>query len=356
MEIILYLLLLLSVFQLLCAFLNLIFVQKIQQHSKVAHKISVLIPARNEAQNIETILTDLCADKSLEIIVANDNSEDNTLAILKEFQKTHPIKVVNLAPLPVDWKGKNYACHQLALQATGSYLLFLDADVRIKTELIHAATHYLTEKKSSLLSIFPTQLMKTPGEWATVPLMHYILLSLLPLVFVRYSPFKSHIAANGQFMLFEKEVYKQLTPHAYFKKETVEDLRIAEYFKTNQLQVLCLAGDKRIQCRMYHDYNSAVLGFAKNIRMFFKNSFVFAFLFWLTHCFGWLPFLFHPILLIPYCCCRGLTGICTSIVAQQSILKNLNYFIPQCYALSHILWLNLRHRFHAHIQWKGRAI
>ena len=116
------------------------------------------------------------------MIVLDDDSSDSTYAICAEFAAKHPaFRVIKGKELTGQWLGKNYACHQLAKQAKGEYLLFLDADEKISNGLINSAVHRMHFRSLALLSLFTNQQMKTIGEKLTVPLMHYILLNLLPL-------------------------------------------------------------------------------------------------------------------------------------------------------------------------------
>ena len=271
--------------QLINVLLNLVFRQKIQHAERdKAERISILIPARNEEGNIAKLLTDLVKidDEFIEILVYDDQSTDNTANVIKDFSKRDArIKFIKSEGIKDGWLGKNFACYQLAKKAAGSHYLFLDADVRIDGTIVTDAVAYLKKYDLGLLSIFPIQLQKTLGEKLTVPIMNYILLTLLPLIFVRISPFKSHAAANGQFMLFDAETYNKFQPHRMFKSSAVEDLSIARFLKKQKVEIACATGDTRVKCRMYQSYKEALYGFSKNIFMFFGNVPLLAFLFWI---------------------------------------------------------------------------
>ena len=78
---------------------------------------------------------------------------------------TSNVKVLKGKELPTDWLGKNWACHQLAQEAKGEYLLFVDADVELTPEVISSAVYELEKSNAALLSIFPTQIIKSFGEY-----------------------------------------------------------------------------------------------------------------------------------------------------------------------------------------------
>src|SRR5512140_362775 len=109
--------------QLLTSLVNLLFLEKpakrfLQNYSLV----SVLIPARNEEENIRNILQDLLLQdyKNIEIIVFDDQSEDTTADIVKEFERKDPrITLISSHALPEGWLGKNFACHNLSQAAKG---------------------------------------------------------------------------------------------------------------------------------------------------------------------------------------------------------------------------------------------
>ncbi len=308
--------------------INFVFRQPINKSTIFSKNIvSVLIPARNEQQNLGFLLKDLqkINGSILEIIVYDDQSRDATANLVMEFSKQDKrIKLIKSLGLPKGWLGKNHACYQLSKQAKGKYYLFIDADVRISGNIIDNAVAYSQRKNLDLLSIFPVQTLKTWGEKTSVPLMNYILLSLLPLIFVRISPFKSHSAANGQFMLFASDTYNVIKPHERFKASFVEDIEIARFYKKQKMNTSCLTGDNRIKCRMYTSYANAVAGFSKNIFMFFGNSRLLAIAFWIFSTFGFVSIIIAlPQYLLVYLSMFLLVHLLYSAVAKQNILSSI---------------------------------
>ncbi|MGK0386563.1 MAG: glycerol-3-phosphate acyltransferase PlsY, partial [Patiriisocius sp.] len=250
-----------------------------------APNVSILIPARNEEENIGTLLKQLSTFEysMLEIIVYNDHSTDKTESIVKEWATLKPnIKLLNADVLPQGWLGKNHACHQLSQAATGNILLFLDADVSVGKDLIKRSISHLQKYELHLLSIFPKQIVTSLGEKVSVPLMNWILLSLLPLALIRKSKNEVFSAANGQFMMFKADTYKAIWPHEICKSHKVEDIAIIRLFKQKGLTSDTRLGDSDISCRMYVGLGDAIEGFTKNIFELFGNSIL------LTITFGFL--------------------------------------------------------------------
>jgi len=349
-----------SVIQLMVALINLLFIQQPKPGlSGFNGLVSILIPARNEENNIANLLNDLQNQdyQNIEIIVFNDQSTDKTVQIVNEFSISDKrITLINSNELPEGWLGKNHACHSLAKLAKGNYYLFIDADVRISKDIIINTLNHFKTYKLGLLSIFPKQIMHSIGERITVPNMNFILLSLLPLILVRKLKFSSLAAANGQFMLFNSKIYQQTLPHEKMKSNKVEDIEIARYFKTMKIRIACLAGNDSIKCRMYNGFGDAVKGFSKNVINFFGNSFLLAVIFWLITSFGFIFFLYDLKILIFYLIIILTTRMLISIVSRQSILANLLLIIPQQLSLGLFIYKAFTNKLKNQHQWKGRNV
>ncbi|NUN08867.1 MAG: glycosyltransferase [Ignavibacteriaceae bacterium] len=239
-------------------------------HSSGEHTekfISVLIPARNEEKNIAACLDSLCSQNysKYEIIVLDDQSDDRTAEIVKEYSlRDTGIRLISGKSLPSGWLGKNWACHQLSGEAKGEYLLFIDADVTSHPDTLKAANSILALYKPDMLSIFPTQTFTSFGDKFVVPLMNWLLLAFLPLKLVYASRNGSFIAANGQFIMISRETYKKNGGHEAVKDKVVEDMETARSVKNSGGKVMTALGYDMIYCRMYPDFISSFKGFSKN--------------------------------------------------------------------------------------------
>ena len=348
-------------FQCIHVILNYFMRQKIGSSNTCADElVSILIPARNEEGNIALLLSDLVRveDCQVEIIVFDDQSTDATADIVRRFSvEDNRVSLYQSKGLPAKWLGKNYACYQLSQRAKGRYLLFLDADVRIDASMIKEATGYMRKYDLGLLSVFPQQIQKGMGERVTVPIMNYILLTLLPLIFVRVSPFSSHSAANGQFMLFDQAIYRTYDLHKRFACSAVEDIQIARYLKKQHVKIACVTGEHRIRCRMYHNYQEALNGFSKNVCMFFGNKFPLAFAFWALATLGVIPvMLFDLSLLLYYFLLVVVVQILYSKACLQPAAQNLLLFPLQLFFLIHVIILSLQRRRKKIYVWKNRNV
>ncbi len=285
MEYLFYPVLAINVIVIVILFFNFITAPKIL-NKKVALNgtplISVLIPARNEENNISNCINSIINQSypNIEVIVLDDNSEDNTYNVVKTISENNSkIKIIKGKPLPSGWKGKNWACQQLSEHANGDYLLFLDADVLLAPHAITYALHLMFKYTLNALSSFPTQITNSFGEKIIVPLMKWLLLSFLPLRLVYSSSNKSFLAANGQFFMFTKETYNLIGKHYAVKDKVVEDMEFALLLKNYQLKLMTTIGADAVFCKMYNSFSSAFLGFSKNYYPGFKvNALTFLFI------------------------------------------------------------------------------
>ncbi len=351
-----------SIVQLMIAFINYVYPETlVPSDLKTDELVSVLIPARNEEHNIGNILHDLTGHsyRNLEIIVFDDESSDRTAEVIKEFAaRDLRIRLVRSNGLPAGWLGKNYACHTLSGYAKGSYYLFLDADVRIHGNLIDDSLGFMKRHNLGLLSVFPSQIMQSTGEKATVPVMNLVLLSLLPLRLVRRSTRSSFAAANGQYMLFEASCYQKMQPHKKMKLQRVEDIEISRWYKRNGIGVACLTGVSEVRCRMYQGYREAVNGFSKNVIQFFGGSGFLAVLYGLVSIFGIIPIMFTMSIryVLYYIFLHTLRRILISLTSKQSIVDNLIYAVPQQLSLLIIIVRAIFGEMKGGIVWKERLV
>lgn len=341
---------------------NWLFRQSFTDDDKTSEElISVLIPARNEEDNIIQLMHDVLKQShlNLELLVYDDQSSDRTAERVHLMAEMDPrVRLLQGGELEDGWYGKNQACYKLALAAQGTHLLFLDADVRIGPDVLHQALNFAQVKRLSLLSVFPQQIMQSFSEKITVPLMNYILLTLLPLPLVMNNKRASLSAANGQFMFFSARVYHRLQPHSKHRNKMVEDIETARYFKRNGERIACLAARSDIRCRMYNRFPEALEGFSKNALMFFGGSVSIALLYWFINTFGIFITLFSgsTTLLILHMCVLLMTSYFVSISSGQKPLNNLLLWLPQQFTLGIILLKAIRNHSKKQFIWKGRKV
>jgi len=321
--------------------------------------VSVLIPARDEEENIGKILSDLAGQdyNNLEVIVGNDNSSDNTEKIIDEYSDKYQfIKKLNVPPLPGGWKGKSNALNELYKCAKGDLILFIDADIKMESESISSAVYYLRYYEADALTVFPRQIMKSFGEGVVIPLLNFFLLSILPLKQVYTSKRESLSAGIGQFMLFRKQAYERAGKHEAVKDKIAEDLELVRITKGKGLKVLTLLDNGLISCRMYMNFNSALDGFTKN---FFNGSSLSVPLFLL------MLFIYSSAFLLPffmvffniYFIVPLLLVILIRVLISLRSGQSLIYIILHPFQIFTLFVIGLRSVFMQNrIMWKGRTL
>ena len=322
--------------------------------------LSVLIPVRNEEMNIGKLLGTLTAlpYNNAEILVYDDGSTDGSAMVIDGYARIDKrIRYIRGSDLPDGWTGKNRACHNLALEARGEYLLFLDADVVVGFDLLRRAVSYSLKHDLTLLSMFPGQVMKTDGEKIVVPFMFRILLSLLPLFLIRRCTWTSFSAANGQMMLFRGETYRKYCFHEMVKGRLAEDIEIMRVVKRLKLKGDTLVGRKEIKCRMYRSYMEGVNGFSRNIFSMFSNSTLFFLLFSLTGLAGWIVLVFLPwYFLVSYLFMVVSLNAMIAVASRQRVFENLRWLLPGIAAYYHIAFLAVARTAGKSYEWKGRKV
>jgi len=323
--------------------------------------VSILIPARNEEENIVLLLESIKVQdyKDYEVIVYDDDSSDRTFAVCSSFAAIDGrFRVIKGGQLPTEWIGKNHACHQLAKKAKGSYFLFLDADERVGHGLINSSVHRMKLYNLSLLSLFANQDMKTMGEKVTVPLLHYLLLNLLPirLVFLTKSP--SIATACGQFMLFDADTYRKYDWHSLVKDKIVEDAELMRQVKSQGFRGEVLLANRMLNCRMYRHYGQAIAGFSKNALAAFNDSIAGLLAYILLMIGGPMIVLMtlNPSLIFFMAGLIALSRVMISLASGQRVFYNLLLHPVQMFNLTLIAFLSIQKYLTRTNTWKGRAV
>lgn len=237
--------------------------------------ISILIPARNEAENISRCLKSLLKQDypNLEIIVLNDNSTDGTSKVVKVIaEKDNRVRLVEGAPLEDGWIGKNFASHQLAKYAKGEYFIFTDADTLHFPKTISSAFGALITTKVDALSIYPRQIMVTFAERMTVPIINIALQCFIPFILIKKSKSPLFCTAIGQFMMFKREAYEKIGGYESIKGHMVDDIQISKRVKKSGYKFMVFDGRNTIYCRMYKSLKGVIIGLAKSIYPAFNGN------------------------------------------------------------------------------------
>jgi glycosyltransferase involved in cell wall biosynthesis len=215
-------------------------------------RVSIIVPARNEEEDIELSLTRLLEldYDNYEVIAVNDRSTDRTGQIMQSVmkkprpsarsgqafsQKTremgHPIlKVIHHRELPAGWLGKTHAMWTAANAATGDWILFTDADVLFKPDSLRRALAYAESEKADHVVLLPQMIMKRPGE--------FMMIAFFQTMFVfGHRPWKvadpkskDHMGV-GAFNLIRRSVYDAVGTYETLRMEVLDDMKLGKVVK-----------------------------------------------------------------------------------------------------------------------------
>lgn len=238
--------------------------------------MSIIIPARNEAASIGTLLHSLARSnyQPFEVLVVDDRSTDQTADIVEQFARTDPrFRLIPGASLPDGWYGKPWACVQGYRAAQGELLVFTDADTRHEPDLLGHAVGAMEEAGADLLSPITRQSCLSFWERVIMPQIGLMLM-------LRYSPRSVNrarsargVIANGQFILVRRDRYERVGTHERVRDQVAEDLALAQAFWRDGAKLQLTHGEALIETRMYTSLSTLVEGWSKNLYLGSKASF-----------------------------------------------------------------------------------
>ena len=255
---------------LLIATSNLLVLRRLgkQQPPKGIYRVSILVPARDEQDNIESCIRSLLAQDypDYQIIVLDDHSTDRTRPILDEIAREHSqLTVLSGQALPSGWLGKHWACQQLGEASDGDLLLFTDADTRHKPQALSQAVSALQHEKAEMLSALVHQEVSSWTEKLAVPVMSWSIFSVFPFLIAHSVRLPLLALANGQYILFTRQAYQQIGGHAAVRADPVDDIALARRAARLGIRWRMVDATPQVSCRMYRHRRQVLEGFTKNL-------------------------------------------------------------------------------------------
>ena len=236
---------------------------------RVKEQVSVLIPARNEAEHVATTVLSLLDQDGLDdfhITVLDDASTDGTAAELAQIDDDR-LTVISGSDdqLPAGWLGKPWACSRVREHAHGSVLVFADADVQFQPWALRAAIGELRSTGFSLIAPYPHQIAATWLERLVQPLVTWSWAATMPLQWAETSLRPSLSAANGQFLVFDAAAYDAIGGHRSVAGEVIEDVALMRALKRAGFHTATVDGSHLATCRMYDGTQEVIDGYTKSL-------------------------------------------------------------------------------------------
>jgi isopentenyl-diphosphate delta-isomerase type 1 len=332
--------------------------------------VSVCIPCRNEERNVAEIVG--CVLKSqhrpIEILLYDDDSTDATGELVNNLSSAFlEVRTVQARPLPLGWCGKQHACHRLAAEARGEWILFLDADVRIEPDAIGSAIGFAHATGSALVSTFPRQKAGTLGELLIVPMMFYLLLGYLPFKRMRRTLSPAASAGCGQFMLANHDAYEKVGGHEAVKDSMHDGIKLPRAFRRNGFRTDIFDGSHLANVRMYTGFRQTWNGFAKNAYEGLGSAGLLIFLTALHLVVHIAPWVLLPILVLSGAGASSI-ALCASAVGLQLLQRlalTIRFSHPASIAFMHpvsillltgVQWQSFALQLRSCRSWKGRTM
>lgn len=228
--------------------------------------LSVIVAARNEEEHInQSIQTQLTQTyKNVEWILVNDRSEDATGKIMNNLEDSDKrVKVIHIESLPEGWLGKNYALYKGFKQASGTLILFTDADVMYEPEAFSKAVGYLIKHRLDHMTAAPN--LSAKPFW---------LKSFVAFFLFGFSYYKRPWLANnprsktgigiGAFNMMTRSAYEKIGTHEQIKMRPDDDLQLGMKVKEAGLRQRFVTAMTLIEVEWYPSLKEALAGLEKN--------------------------------------------------------------------------------------------
>lgn len=244
-------------------------------------RVSVLIPARDEAADVGRCLLAVRRQQqvpSMEIVVFDDRSSDGTASVVQHHLEADArirLIIADGEP-PAGWLGKTWACHRLAEAAKGEVLVFVDADVRLAPDALARTIALLGTPSAAgipvdAVSPYPRQLAETWSERLVQPLLQWSWATLLPLRLAERSNRTSLVAANGQLLAITRDAYDGIGGHAAVRGQVLDDIALFQRLKRSGRRGVLADGTEVAGCRMYDGWADVREGYTKSLWSVFPS-------------------------------------------------------------------------------------
>ena len=340
--------------------INFFTIRRPRKSTDIEDIISVIVPLRNEAHNINDLVQSLKAQKYLrraEFIFLDDNSEDMTSELVAaSISDRTDMQLIQGSSLPDGWIGKTWALQQLFNASRGQIIVSLDADVHIKPDAISKTVTALKSSGLDFISAYPRQIAGTLPERLIQPLLQWSWMTTLILAIAERSPFSSMAVANGQFFVVHRSALVTSRGYEMVKACALDDVFLARVLVKSGSHGAVISGAEIAECRMYKSWSEIKAGYGKSLRYAFGShlgsllAVVFIFITGIAplilgvvgYAWGW----------IGYACVTS-TRVLSAIRSKNRVLDSLLHPLSSALLIYLIFYSNFTRE---DIKWKGRTL
>ncbi|CAB4862056.1 MAG: glycosyltransferase [Actinobacteria bacterium] len=270
------LILVLPTFLVIITFINFFTIRNPSETAEIAESVSVLVPLRNESNNVIALVDSLKNQrllKNVEFIFLDDNSEDLTYQFLEDaVSGLKNFHIIKGSLLPPGWIGKSWALHQSLEVARGEIIISVDADVRLKPDAISKSISLMNSTGLDFMSPYPRQLAFTVGEKLIQPLLQWSWMSTVLLRIAERTSFSSMAVANGQFFIARRSALDVAGGYESVKSAVLDDVFLARRLVASGARGVVVNGADIAECRMYASWNEIEAGYGKSLRFAFGST------------------------------------------------------------------------------------
>jgi glycosyltransferase involved in cell wall biosynthesis len=326
--------------------------------------ISAIVPARDEEIVIAACIESLALQPEIaEILVVNDQSTDKTAQIVRGLIAKNPrLRLFDTQDVPAGWVGKNNAVYLGARESRCPWLLFTDADAELQPGAAARALQIAQETTAALVSFSPEQITQSWYEKALIPFVYSRLAKHFSYDAVN-DPASPAAAANGQFLMIQRDAYNSIGGHASVASEVLEDVALAKGAKAAGFRLWFGSGQGMVRVRMYRSFAAMWQGWKKNLYLLVGGSPGAVFR-ELESTIPWIPIALillgikipvAPLLGVFFLLMRQMTyGL--EISRNQYPFKFIIYYVPAVVLYAGVLWASYRGYVRGKVEWKGREV
>jgi cellulose synthase/poly-beta-1,6-N-acetylglucosamine synthase-like glycosyltransferase len=340
------------------AAVNFVQIRTPKRTSDLTQTVGVIVPMRNEEENVEGIVATLAAqESSFHFYLLDDNSEDKTFELLQLFTKADPrFTVIQGAALKEKWIGKTWALQQLFDASNEEILVSIDADVRLSNDAINKAVTALNSTRLDFLSPYPRQIAHSFAERLIQPLLQWSWLTTVPLRYAESSGQQSMAVANGQFFVVRRSALAAIGGYQSVKHAVIDDVFLARELVKNGSSGTVINGSDIAETRMYTSWSEIKAGYGKSLNQAFGSIvgavLVVAFLIATGIAPVLLSLLGNPYGWLGFTAIVG-TRVLSAIKSSGRVLDSVLHPISVLALVYLIVYSYLRR---GRIQWKGRTV